>query len=314
MAIDITNEGRSFTTGIRYNKDIANAGLRFITGIRYHKDRLERLNNMTFIYDPNWNPNNSDKATFPVTFFHVKSCHEAMTSEVSQKQMLFYNSDIDTKDSDPSANSGLLNVVADNIVIKPKVYKLDVIIPYKNLTLLDETFVYNKYTSQAITETLLRIKSGSVSKLLSSWATLSTPYMSLLKSILRQLALENYATDFDYQSFITNTVQAPDFNKQSLELMWKLRRIVKMKMWNSWEYKYVSIVDIDISKEGTEDGVYEATLTLQEMPILSMYNADIARRQKNRFVRKNPLLESSGKGVINLLNWAGGGTFTEGGK
>ena len=71
--------------------DIAKTGLRFITGIRYHKDMLERLNNMTFIYDPNWNPNNSDKATFPVAFFHVKGCHEAMSSEVSQKQMLFYN-------------------------------------------------------------------------------------------------------------------------------------------------------------------------------------------------------------------------------
>lgn len=293
--------------------DLAKTGLRFITGIRYHKDMLERLNNMTFIYDPNWNPNNSDKATFPVAFFHVKSCHEAMTSEVSQKQMLFYNSDIDKNEADPSANTGLLNVVADNIVIKPKVYKLDVVLPYKNLTLLDESFVYNKYTSQAIAETLIGLKSGTASRLLSSWSTLSTPYLSFLKSILRQLALENYTDDFDYQNWVTNTVQQPDFNKQSLELMWKLRRILKMKMWNSWDYKYVSIIDIDVSKEGTEDGVYEATLTLQEMPIVAMYNENISRQQKNQFVRKNPLLEKSGKTVIDILDFAGGDGIAKGG-
>ena len=103
-------------------------GLRFITGVRYYKGMLEKLNNMTYIFDPNWNINNSNKASFPVAFFHVKSYHEAMSSEVSQKQMLFYNSDEASNKADPSVDSGLLNIVADNIVIKPKVYKLDVIV------------------------------------------------------------------------------------------------------------------------------------------------------------------------------------------
>ena len=77
-----------------------------------------------------------------------------------------------------------------------------------------------------------------------------------------------------------------------------------MKMWNSWDYKYVGIVDIDITKEGTEDGVYEATLTLQEIPIVTMYN------QSNsvgvNIPRKNPLLEKNGENVINILNFVGG--------
>lgn len=286
--------------------DLQRAGLRFITGIRYHKDMLERLNNMTFVYDSNWNPNNSDKATFPVAFFHVKSYHETMSAEVSQKQMLFYNSDVDPRASDPSANSGLLNVIADNIVIKPKVYKLDVIVPYKNLSLFEDTFVHNKYTNIAMNEILTNKGSNDVTRILSSWGTLATPYMSLLKSLLKTLVLNNYAEEFDFKTWLTNTIQQPDFNKQSLELMWKLRRIVKMKMWNSWEYKFVAITDIDISKEGTEDGVYEATLTVQEMPIATMYNEKISRAQKNKFVRKNPLLEASGAMAINILDYAGG--------
>ena len=88
--------------------------------------------------------------------------------------------------------------------------------------------------------------------------------------------------------------------------MWKLRHIVKMKMWNSWEYKYVAIMDMDITKEGTEDGVYEATLTVQEMPIVTMYSKSSDRLQKVKFNRKNPILEKNGKIAIELLDAVGG--------
>ena len=297
-------------------EDLKRNSLRFITGIRYHRDMLQKLNNITYIYDNNWNPNNTNKATFPVCFFHVKSCHEAMTSEVSQKQMLFYNSATTSNDSDPSLNSGLLNVVADNIVIKPKTYKLDVIIPYNNLTLLDQSFVFNTHTNQVITETLIRsTKQGSsvanaftneATQMLNAWSTLSTPYTLFIKTLLRSLIAGNYADGFDITDWISNTVHQPDFNKQSIELMWKLRHIVKMKMWNSWEYKYVAIMDMDITKEGTEDGVYEATLTVQEMPIVTMYSKSSNRLQKVKFNRKNPILEKNGKIAIELLDAVGG--------
>ena len=195
--------------------DLRRNSLRFITGIRYHKDMLQRLNNITYIYDNNWNPNNTSKATFPVCFFHVKSCHEAMTSEVSQKQMLFYNSATENNDSDPALNSGLLNVVADNIVIKPKVYKLDVIIPYSNLTLLDQSFVFNTHTNQVITETLIDsmkqsnngagASSNAVTQTLSAWSTLSTPYTLFIKTLLRSLIAGNYANGFDLTGFPTQS-------------------------------------------------------------------------------------------------------------
>lgn len=265
---------------------------------------------MTFVYDTNWNPNNSVKATFPVCFFHVKSMHEVMTSEVSQKQMLFYNSSqeetsADAKAGDPKLSSGLLNVVADNIVIKPKMYKLDVVIPYKNLTLLDQSFVYNTHTAQAIASAFIGEGDGTaknVNKAMGAISTLSQPYLQLIKTIIRTLLVRNY--DFSVDTWISNVVQQPDYNKESLETMWRMRHILKMKVWNSWRYKYVSLVDIDITKEGTEDGVYEATLTLQEMPIVSMY----AEEQQSRdvFTFKNPLIKRSGELVINTLDKASG--------
>ena len=281
--------------------------LRFITGIRWYKGLLETLNNMTFIYDTNWNPNNSVKATFPVCFFHVKSMHEAMTSEVSQKQMLFYNSTQESTNADASAgadpklSSGLLNVVADNIVIKPKVYKLDVVIPYHNLTLLDQSFVYNTQTLQAVTTAL--VNKGNVRSNLGTIATLSQPYFQLIRTLVRSLVSHNYDNN-TVNSWITGVTQQPDFNKESLEAMWRMRHILKMKVWNSWRYKYVSLIDIDITKEGTEDGVYEATLTLQEMPIVSMYAEGAQKRSVFEF--KNPLMQSAGKAVINTLDKASG--------
>lgn len=282
--------------------------MRFITGIRFYKGTLEMLNNMTFVYDPNWNQNNSKKPTFPVCFFHVKSCHEIMTSEVSQKQMLFYNSDIDTKKSDPSLDSGLLNVVADNIVIKPKTYKLDVIIPYKNLTLLDQSFVYNTHTMNAITHAILQQRGDipDAVRIHDTYANLSQPYFSLIKSLMTTLLSTDYNQTFNegLSEWIGNISHQPDFNKHSIETMWRMRHILKMKMWNSWEYKYVAIVDMDITKEGTEDGVYEASITVQEMPIVTMYarqNSDLAV-----FQRKNALLQARGEKAITVLDYAGG--------
>ena len=282
-------------------------GLRFITGVRYYKGMLEKLNNMTYIFDPNWNINNSNKASFPVAFFHVKSYHEAMSSEVSQKQMLFYNSDEASNNADPSVDSGLLNVVADNIVIKPKVYKLDVVVPFRNLSLLNQSFVFNVHTASVINSIMIGKESKAGDVMLQAYAGLSQPYVSLLRDLLKSTVGRTYTTNIGQENlsdWIKDTVQQPDFNKQSLELMWKLRHIVKMKMWNSWEYKYVAIVDVDISKEGTEDGVYEATLTVQEMPIVTMYNQTSTRG--NKFVYKNPLLEKNGKKTIALLEKAGG--------
>ena len=282
-------------------------GLRFITGVRYYKGMLEKLNNMTYIFDPNWNINNSNKASFPVAFFHVKSYHEAMSSEVSQKQMLFYNSDEASNKADPSVDSGLLNIVADNIVIKPKVYKLDVIVPFRNLSLLNQSFVFNVHTASVINSVMIGKESKAGDVMLQAYAGLSQPYVSLLRDLLKSTIGRTYTTNIGQENlsdWIKDTVQQPDFNKQSLELMWKLRHIVKMKMWNSWEYKYVAIVDMDISKEGTEDGVYEATLTVQEMPIVTMYNQ--ASTSGNKFVYKNPLLEKNGEKTKALLEKAGG--------
>lgn len=269
--------------------------LTFITGVKFYKGILEQLNHVTYIYDPNWSPDNSTKATFPVCFFHVKSMHEVMTAEVSQKPMLFYNND--SNQSNSASDTGLLNVVVDNIVIKPKSYKLDLIIPYQDLSLLNQSFMFNTETMQAITSAFLKT-SGKTSEI-SSWSTLSQPMIKFYRDLLKTLLTQNMASSAD--EFINNVMNQPDYNKNSLECMWQLRRVLKMKVWNSWEYKYVVITDLDITKEGTEDGVYEATLTVQEIPVIyALSKAPSA----NKFEYKNKALRTQGDKAIQLLNKA----------
>ena len=99
--------------------------LTFITGLKYDTNVVKALNNLTFLYDPNLEYE-SQNPTYPIAFFYVKKQTEDMVSETSQKPMLFYNTEGDDKDS---VKAGLMNIVADNIIIKPKVYKLDVLVP-----------------------------------------------------------------------------------------------------------------------------------------------------------------------------------------
>lgn len=268
--------------------------LTFITGVKFYKGILEQLNHVTYIYDPEWNPNNSTKATFPVCFFHVKNMHEVMTAEVSQKTMLFYNSN--SSPSNATSDVGILNVVADNVVTKPKSYKLDIVVPYQDLSLLNQSFIYNTQTMQAITTALLKT-SGKTSAV-ASWSTLSQPMVKFYKDFLKTLLTQR--KDGSADDFINNVMNQPDYNKNSLECMWQLRRVLKMKVWNSWEYKYVTITDLDITKEGTEDGVYEATLTVQEMPVIYA----LRKKDISGFKYKNNALYAKGKAEIALLDSA----------
>lgn len=285
---------------------MSDINLRFVTGVRWYKGQLEMLNHMTFIYDSQWNPNNSVKSTLPVSFFHVKSCREVMSSEISQKQMLFYNSSADPSKADAKLDSGLLNVVADNIVIKPKMYKLDVVVPYHRLSLLDQSFVYNTHTMNAMQEAIIKTRAEAVNNYIGSWATLKQPYVDLVTNLIRTLVASAVSSESgsEIDTFLKSVTNENDYNKESLEAMWRMRHIVRMKMWNSWQYKYVAISDIEITKEGNEDGVYEATLTLQEMPIVSMGNTASIKNWAGKVMnaKRNALLQVRGQAVIDLLD------------
>lgn len=230
-----------------------------VTGLRYNTSLVKIFNNLTFLYDPNWEYQQGEP-TYPIAFFYVKSMTEQMSSDVSQKPMLFYNT---AGDSNDSTKGGLMNIVADNIVLKPKVYKLDIIIPANGSTLKNSSFSFDAITNV----NGLLFSNGEFRA--SSGLNLASRIVNISLGVLETLFKGLYGTSVSASSICNMLLQQQDYNKASIEYMWSNRRILKLKLWNGWKFKYLIIKDFDVTKTGEDGDFYEGTLTCQEVPILT---------------------------------------------
>ena len=230
-----------------------------VTGLRYNTSLVKIFNNLTFLYDPNWEYQQGEP-TYPIAFFYVKSMTEQMSSDVSQKPMLFYNT---AGDSTDSTKGGLMNIVADNIVLKPKVYKLDIIVPANGSTLKNSSFSFD-----AITNVNGFLFSNGEFKG-STGLDIASRIVNISLGILETLFKGLYGTSVSASSICNMLLQQQDYNKASIEYMWSNRRILKLKLWNGWKFKYLIIKDFDVTKVGENGDFYEGTLTCQEVPILT---------------------------------------------
>lgn len=278
--------------------------IKFITGIRYNKAIMQAINSMTFCFDPTWsdrediavNSMSQGFASLPIAFFHTKKCTEVMQSEVNTQKMMFYNG----LSSEKQINStGVVNVVADNIVIKPKTYKLDIVIPYESLTLYQNNYVMNLHSLMEC-QGFITNKDSEINKtenaILTATTVLATTERALLKAVLSMINPAS-VIEQDYVNLLLEAIsQTPDYNKISLEAMWKNRIIVKMKVWNSWAYKSVAIQDLEITKEPDENGVYEATLTVTEVPILTLDS-----NRKGKVEKASAQDKAKGKQITNAI-------------
>lgn len=236
-----------------------------VTGIKYNANLLKAFNNVTFAYDPNWEYDRT-QPTYPISFFYVKSMTEQMTSDVSQKPMLFYDTIADGTDA---TKGGLMNIVADNIITKPKEYKMEILIPAN-----DSTFKNNSFSFDAMTEVNRFIFSENKMKGDKTLANVSRTVntgLGIIETLLKAL----YGTSLSASSILNTFLEQQDYNKASLEYMWRNRRIIKLKMWNGWTFKYLIIKTLDITKTGVNGDFYEGTLTCQEIPILTFRNQSI---------------------------------------
>lgn len=230
-----------------------------ITGLKYNTSLVKVFNNLTFLYDPNWEYQQGEP-TYPIAFFYVKSMTEQMSSDVSQKPMLFYNT---AGDSTDSTKGGLMNIVADNIVLKPKTYKLDIIVPANGSTLKNSSFSFD-----AITNVNGFLFSNGEFKG-STGLDIASRIVNISLGILETLFKGLYGTSVSASSICNMLLQQQDYNKASIEYMWSNRRILKLKLWNGWKFKYLIIKDFDVTKVGENGDFYEGTLTCQEVPILT---------------------------------------------
>ena len=230
-----------------------------VTGLRYNTSLVKIFNNLTFLYDPNWEYQQGEP-TYPIAFFYVKSMTEQMSSDVSQKPMLFYNT---AGDSNDSTKGGLMNIVADNVVLKPKVYKLDIIIPANGSTLKNSSFSFDAITNvNGFLFSNGEFMGGTGLNLASRIVNIS---LGVLETLFKGL----YGTSVSASSICNMLLQQQDYNKASVEYMWSNRRILKLKLWNGWKFKYLIIKDFDVTKTGENGDFYEGSLTCQEVPILT---------------------------------------------
>ena len=230
-----------------------------VTGLRYNTSLVKVFNNLTFLYDPNWEYQQGEP-TYPIAFFYVKSMTEQMSSDVSQKPMLFYNT---AGDSNDSTKGGLMNIVADNVVLKPKVYKLDIIIPANGSTLKNSSFSFDAITNvNGLLFSNGEFMGGTGLDIASRIVNIS---LGVLETLFKGL----YGTSVSASSICNMLLQQQDYNKASIEYMWSSRRILKLKLWNGWKFKYLVIKDFDVTKVGENGDFYEGTLTCQEVPILT---------------------------------------------
>jgi hypothetical protein len=235
-------------------------GLNFITGVRYAEGMLKAINSLTFVYDATWEAT-EQMTTFPIAFFGIKNIKENMASEVQTKKMLFYNSQVA---ENPAVTTGsILNVVADNIVNKPKTYQMEILVP--NVT---TGMIYsNPYVQPYQLTSIFTTQKDTQTKTIASNILLS---IELLVSVLTFAT--GLAPSSTLVNFISNTLgNKPMFNKDSLIYMWKNRKVLKLKLWNDWKFKYVTIADVSFSKVPTEDNYETANITFTEVPMAVMY-------------------------------------------
>ena len=244
-----------------------NTMTRFVTSIKYTASVAKMVNNLTFLQDPNWDMTANGETTLPLSFFFVQKWSEEMQSEVSQKPMLFYNSQ---GTGTETTNGALLDIVADNIITKPKTYKLDVLVPFTPDACLDQFQLDHDTLSNAlIFATTYGNKAGNVVNDIAGGLSVYNRVVSNSIGILR-LLFTALSVDLNVSSIVSALLEQNDINKRSLEAMRDNRGIVRMKMWNGWKFKYLVISSLDLTKSGEYDGFYEGTITLQELPVMSI--------------------------------------------
>lgn len=244
----------------------------FITGIRYSKDLLKQINGMTFLFNRNWSASDYTKATLPICCFGITKMEEISTSDVSTKQMLFFNTS--NSGNKERQSSGLLNVVADNIVLKPRQYRLSIVLPANNLFLPIGNGLYNDLQNLEAVRLASTAQGTADGDYWLSLMNMDSPALQVIKSLIKDLTVT-----FNYNdNWFKNVTETPMFNKNSLDAMRDSRAVLKFKSWEGWNYRYVSLVDVNISKEPNDEDCFVGSITLQEMPIMSVATLDSGRK------------------------------------
>lgn len=233
------------------------------TVLQISRDVVNQFTGLTCLYDRYWYVR-QDKVTFPVCFFHVKKITEVMQTTLSQKRLMVYEPQLAScaqrlsarQAADPLRKS-VLEVASDNAVKSPKSYSMEIVLPFLPVS---AQYIRSVNDVNQLIFGFMRVAGlGNVAA--GTLEFLTTSLLQVLREVSSALEVGNLLPN---ESGVTMT------NKNSLEAMWESKRILTMKMWTGYQYKYVMITGLSIDKNPIEDDVFRATMSVQEVPVLNV--------------------------------------------
>ena len=244
------------------------------TILRVSSDEINYWTNMTCLYDKQWvfNPKLS---TVPLCFFHIISMRELTTAQVSEKRVIVYQA--------PQGTGGItgsrvqspayrpnLEVITDNVVVQPKQYQMEVIIPdtligpfiQQGMAKLSAMVDFMSKVDLVTEDTASTIESG----------------MRLLQTAFDTVTTAGQIADKILGAMETGSTQIATINKNSIEAMIGSGHVLCFKSWTGYNYSYGVLTNLDVTKRPSEDGVYRGTLTFQETPVLNISQVDTSKK------------------------------------
>lgn len=230
--------------------------LKIATTVKFTSDIIKRVTGMTFLYDPNWTPQQIGYPgdSLPFAFFEIVKIQEIQHNEVSNRRILLYEETPDNQQAKYGMlRQSVLQVVSDNVAVDPIQYKMEVLIPYGFITKLFGT----------VGDAMVAV-----------FSFFDSDMASTARSITGSLKMMvDYADKFLQTVNVFYPTVSAAYNKNSIMAMARNRSVLKMKSWDSWDYKYVIIKDVSISKDGLEDNYFRASIDVQEVPVLTLGKA-----------------------------------------
>lgn len=277
--------------------------LKIVTGLRYSSEIARMLNGITFMFNPSWRSSDYDRQTLPIAFYFVKGWQEISQNNISQKQMLFYNSSM----AGGATAGGLLDVVADNIVTQPREWRMEVLVPQDPLAYLDQ-YQLDPYT---IANAMEFVFSGGGSKGLAGASKWILSGVTVLRILFAALSV-----DLSVSGLMNMMLSGgrTTINKASVDALRASRTVVKMKEFGGWTFRYVAVKSVELRKSGEVEDFYEGAITVQEMPVMTLAKGGSSVLSKARALQSLVGDVMDKKAIALAAALASGGGITEGGK
>jgi hypothetical protein len=262
------------------------------TTLQLAADTVNWFTSLTCLYDRYWEPT-SDVVTLPIAFMHMTKFSKVITKETSKKRVILYepSRELVPVSMEERMREGAMQTIVDNVVKQPNQYNIEAIVPFQPIgRYFTEGFsTLNNLLSFSAELVGNTMRGNSPS---SNWdVSLNDAVMAVLTGVQGALKLANSAVNTMGQYSGMNGMN--QINKNSLDRMAESPRVLCMKTWNGYEYKFVEITQYTDDKRPTEDDVYRVSMQAQEMPILQVTKPEVL-----------PVSVPQNNIAVRLVTWA----------